>query len=59
MVHLGNVYENMMVNLRPTNDKLRARMIGIVAEIRKVDRDEARALLDRFGWSINAIVAQT
>ena len=59
MVHLGNVYENMMVNLRPTNDKLRARMIGIVSEIRKVDRDEARALLDRFGWSINAIVAQT
>ena len=52
MVHLGNVYENMMVNLRPTNDKLCARMIGIVSEIRKVDRDEARALLERANWNI-------
>ena len=52
MVHLGNVYENMMVNLRPSNDKLRERMVGIVAEIHKVDRDEARGLLERAGWSI-------
>jgi len=52
MVHLGNVYENMMVNLRPTNAKLRERMVGIVADIHKIGRDEARALLERSGWSI-------
>ena len=52
MVHLGNVYENMMVNLKPSNDKLRERMVGIVAEIHKVGRDEARGLLERAGWSI-------
>ena len=56
MVHLGNVYENMMVNLRPTNGKLRERMVGIVAEIRKVARDEARAFLERAGWNIRAVV---
>ena len=52
MVRLGNVYENMMVNLRPTNDKLRERMVGIVAEIHKTDRDTARAMLERSGWDI-------
>ena len=52
MVHLGNVYENMMVNLKPTNAKLRERMVGIVADMHKVSRDEARALLERAGWSI-------
>lgn len=54
MVHLGNVYENMMVNLKPTNAKLRERMVGIVAEIHKVGRDEARALLEKAGWNIRA-----
>ncbi|MBR6734435.1 MAG: N-acetylmuramic acid 6-phosphate etherase [Kiritimatiellae bacterium] len=52
MAHLGNVYENMMVNLKPTNAKLRERMVGIVADMRKVGRDEARTLLERAGWSI-------
>ena len=56
MVHLGNVYENMMVNLKPTNAKLKERMVGIVAEIRKTNRDEARRLLDGAGWNIRAAV---
>ena len=56
MVHLGNVYENMMVNLKPTNAKLKERMVGIVAEIRKTGRDEARRLLDGAGWNIRAAV---
>jgi N-acetylmuramic acid 6-phosphate etherase len=56
MVHLGNVYENMMVNLKPTNAKLRERMVGIVAEIRKVNLDEARKLLDLADWNIRACV---
>jgi len=56
MVHLGNVYENMMVNLKPTNAKLKERMVGIVAEIRKTGRDEARRLLDGAGWSIRDAV---
>ena len=56
MVHLGNVYENMMVNLKPTNAKLRGRMVGIVAEIRKIGRDEAEKLLDSAGWDIRRAI---
>ena len=57
MVHLGNVYENMMVNLKPSNAKLRERMVGIVADIRNVGRDEARSLLEKAGWSIKGTLA--
>ena len=56
MVHLGNVYENLMVNLQPSNEKLRERMVGIVAEIKKVGRDEARSLLERNGWTIRKLL---
>ena len=56
MVHLGNVYENMMVNLKPSNAKLRERMVGIVVEIAKVSHDEAVKLLDGANWNIREAV---
>lgn len=33
MIRLGHVYENLMINLRPSNVKLRDRMIRIVSDI--------------------------
>ena len=39
MIKLGNVYENMMINLRPTNEKLKNRMIRIVNEIIGVNEE--------------------
>ena len=56
MIKLGNVYENMMINLRPTNEKLTRRMIRIVTEIIGVDEDEAKKLLDESSWNIRAAV---
>ena len=56
MIKLGNVYENMMINLRPTNDKLTLRMIRIVMEIIGVSEMEARKLLEEANWSIRAAV---
>jgi N-acetylmuramic acid 6-phosphate etherase len=35
MVKLGHVYENMMINLKPSNIKLKRRVISIVREILK------------------------
>lgn len=52
MVKSGYVYENMMINLRPSNEKLRRRMIGIVCEIHGCDESEAEKLLDENGWVI-------
>ncbi len=56
MIKLGNVYENMMINLRPTNDKLKRRMIRIVTEIVGVNEDEARELLEKSDWNIRTAV---
>ena len=56
MIKTGKVYENMMINLRPSNQKLRARMIGIVCEIKGCDRATAEALLDQNHWNIREAV---
>ena len=47
MIRQGHVYENMMVNLRPTNIKLRARMIRIVGEITGLNEEASEQLLER------------
>lgn len=52
MVKCGCVYENLMINLKPTNRKLRRRMIGIVVEILGCTEERAEALLEESGWNI-------
>ncbi len=56
MVKTGKVYENLMINLKPTNIKLRARMIGIVSELCAVDAAEAERLLEENGFSIRKVL---
>ncbi len=59
MVRLGKAYENLMVDLRATNAKLKDRAARIVAAITQLSRDESLALLDRAGWDVKvAIVMQ-
>lgn len=56
MIQMGNVYENMMINLRPSNIKLRRRVISIVQEIYGCDEEQAITYLDRHDWSIRELV---
>ena len=56
MVKAGHVYENMMINVRPTNVKLRRRVISIVEEIMHCDEAGAVEFLEAHGWSIRAVV---
>ena len=56
MVKCGHVYENLMINLRPTNKKLRRRVISIVREILSCDEEKAIALLDANEWNIRRAV---
>lgn len=58
MVKCGYVYENMMINLKPTNKKLRKRMIGIVVEILKCTEDKAEQLLEANNWNIRSAVEE-
>ena len=56
MTRLGMVYENLMINLKPTNIKLRRRVISIVCEILSCTEEEAVRRLDTHNWSIRDVV---
>jgi N-acetylmuramic acid 6-phosphate etherase len=52
MVQLGKVAGNLMVDLNPSNVKLRGRAVRIVKELTGVDDDAARTALEKSGWVV-------
>jgi N-acetylmuramic acid 6-phosphate etherase len=58
MIRTGMVYGNLMVNVQPTNEKLRNRAIRIIAAATGVDEGQADVLLDEAGAVRVAIVMQ-
>ncbi len=56
MIREGRVYENLMVDLRATNDKLRDRAARIVATLTALDREASFALLDKAGGAVKTAV---
>jgi N-acetylmuramic acid 6-phosphate etherase len=57
MIRLGKVFGNLMVDLRATNLKLQDRSERILMELCEIDRDSARALLDRAEGSVKTGIA--
>lgn len=55
MVRLGKVIGNLMVDLNPSNIKLRDRAIRIVCEITGVDRETAKKALEEEGWAVKTV----
>ena len=49
MVKTGKVVGNLMINVRPTNAKLRDRCIRILMELGDCDRETATVLIDKYG----------
>ena len=56
MVRLGKSYENLMVDMRPTNAKLRDRAIRIVVTAGAVERAEAERLLEAAGDEVKTAI---
>ncbi len=56
MIKTGKIYENLMINLSPTNKKLRERAIGIVMELLSCCREKAEQLLDEQAWNIRRVM---
>jgi N-acetylmuramic acid 6-phosphate etherase len=56
MAKTGRVYENMMINLAPSNIKLEKRVVRITAAILDCSEDEARKCLEKNGWNIRCAV---
>lgn len=56
MVRLGRVYDNFMVDMRPTNRKLRRRAVRIVSTAAGLDDEASELLLDEAGGSIKTAI---
>jgi len=56
MAQTGRVYENMMINLKPSNLKLRDRVVRITREILGCDEETAVKALEANDWSIRRAV---
>lgn len=57
MVQLGKVKSNLMVDVNPSNVKLRARAIRIVRELTNVDEPTATARLKRARWVVKKAIS--
>lgn len=58
MIKMGNVYQNLMINVKPSNIKLKKRVISIVCEILSCDENTAIAHLEKHNWSIREVVKE-
>lgn len=56
MVRSGRVYQNLMVDVRATNDKLKDRAARIVGTLTGLSRDQCFKLLDEAGGSVKTAV---
>jgi N-acetylmuramic acid 6-phosphate etherase len=52
MVRLGRVHGNLMIDLQPTNNKLRERALRLVEQINGCDRTTARSRLEQSDWNV-------
>lgn len=57
MVQLGKVKSNLMVDVNPSNVKLRARAVRIVREITGADESAAIEALKRSGWVVKKAIS--
>lgn len=56
MIKIGKTYENFMIDLMPTNEKLKDRAIRIVAEIADVSTSTALQTLLECNWSVKTAI---
>lgn len=58
MIRLGKVRDNLMIDLRVTNEKLAARAVNLLRELHPCSVSEARASLQAARWSIRKALAR-
>jgi len=56
MVRLGKVYENLMVDLKPTSEKLQERAKGIISLLTGMGYDDAADVYERSGRNVKVSV---
>lgn len=56
MIKLGKTYENLMVDVQPSSDKLRDRASRIVMHVLGINRNKANSLLKRSKWDVKVAI---
>ncbi|MCQ2754158.1 MAG: N-acetylmuramic acid 6-phosphate etherase [bacterium] len=56
MIKIGKTYENFMIDLKPTNEKLKDRAIRIVSEIAGVSNTDSLKTLLECDWSVKVAI---
>lgn len=56
MVKIGKTYKNYMIDLKPTNSKLKKRAVRIVAEIACVEADKAQEVLASIDYNVKVAI---
>lgn len=56
MIKIGKTYENFMIDLKATNEKLKDRAIRIVAQIAEVSHSDALSKLLKSDWEIKTSI---
>ena len=56
MVRIGKAYQNLMVDVMQTNEKLHVRAENIVIDATGVERQEARRAIDAAGGSVKCAI---
>lgn len=59
MIKLGKTYGNLMVDVQPTNEKLRVRAVRIVAEATGLETEAAREALASANGDVKAAIVST
>ena len=57
MIKIGKTYQNFMIDLNPTNEKLKDRAIRIVAQIAQTTHAKAFEVLEQCGWEVKTAAA--
>lgn len=57
MIKIGKTYENFMIDLKASNEKLKSRAIKIVSKIAEVSYSDALAMLMKSSWEIKVAIA--
>ena len=56
MVKIGKTYENFMIDVKATNDKLKSRAIQIVVDLCNIDNHKAKEVLISCDWKVKIAV---
>ena len=56
MIKIGKTYKNFMIDVQPTNEKLKDRAIRIVSEVANIDKNKAKEILEHTNYEVKTAV---